>query len=327
MLYLSADDIRRVTDMRDMIEAVKQAFAMAEEKEIETPLRTVIPGQENGSFLFMPAYSERLGTAAVKYIGVFPGNAGRGLPTSYAQILLIDGATGAVQALMDGAFVTKLRTGAASGAAFDLLAKKHCRKGALIGTGGQAATQLEAMLYARPLEEVSIFGRNAEKCRAFTEKMSEELSRCGVKLTAAASAEECIDDADLIITVTTATEPVFDGRAVKPGATLSCIGTFEPEKHELDPRLLQRASKVFCDSTEAVLSESGDLLIPLRDGLISADKIAGDLGAVINGRLAGRETEDEIIVFESVGIAAQDLAAAKTIYDKALAAQVGTVLV
>ena len=317
MLLLSEKDILSVVDMRDMIEACKTAFRMTESGEITTPLRTAIDGQE-GTFLFMPSYAPALDAAAVKVVDVFPRNVERGLAAIPAQVLLMDGTTGYALALLDGACVTRLRTGAATGAAFDLLAKKDCRKGALFGTGGQAAAQLEAMLTARALEEVSIYSPNRAHRLAFTEQMQRELARFGVKLSAAESPVDCVRDADLIVTVTASPEPVFDGTLVKPGATVSCVGTFQPEKHELDAALLPRAGKIICDSKEAVLSESGDLLIPLRDGLITEADITGSLGDVVRGVLPGRETDEEIIVFESVGIAAQDLVAARVIYDRAV---------
>lgn len=301
--------------MPDVIDAVKQAFSMAEKGLIDVPLRTVIP-TANGSLLFMPAYAAGLGLAVLKNVNVFPGNAAAGLCTTPAEILLIDAETGYYLAMLDGTYVTQLRTGAASGAAFDILARKHCRKGALIGTGGQAESQLEAMLAVRDLDEVSIFSRTPERCKAFVDRMRVKFAADGVLLKCAGTSDECIEDADLIITVTTSGEPVFDGSKVKNGATVSCVGTYEPDKHEIDPALLVRADKIFCDNKEAALSESGDLLIPIRQGLVSENDIQGGLGEVINGTLPGRENDDEIIVFETVGIAAQDLITSAMIYEK-----------
>mgnify|MGYP003300787625 CR=1 FL=1 len=140
-------------------------------------------------------------------------------------------------------------------------------------------------------------------------------SEC-VSIRAAESADECVKDADMIITVTTSEKPVFDGGLVKKGAVVSCVGTYEPDKHEIDPVLISRADKIFCDSKEAVLKESGDLIIPIKLGLITENDISGTLGAVINGIIPGRESDDEIIVFESVGIAAQDLVTSAMIYEK-----------
>lgn len=271
----------------------------------------------------MPAYVPDLDVASVKIVDIFPHNIDNGIPSSPAQVLLIDGTTGVVSALLDGTHVTKMRTGAASGAAFDVLAKKDCKIGALIGTGGQASTQLEAMLTARDLEEVRVFDLDFERTKAFAEQMQEELSEYNTRIVPVRSSDEAIDDADLLITVTPSSKPVFDGSKVKPGITISCVGAYQHHMQELDPVALERASKIYFDSKEAVLSESGDILIPLEKGIITEDDFTGDLGNVIKGELVGRENDEEIIVFETVGVATQDLVAANTIYKKALELGVG----
>lgn len=315
MRYFSKEDIEKHICITDVIEAVKQAFSMMEKGQIYSPLRTVIPA-ENGSLLFMPAYAAELGMAVLKNVNVFPGNAASGLLTTPAEILLIDAKTGYALAMLDGTYVTQLRTGAASGAAFDMLARKNCRKGAMIGTGGQAEAQLDAMLAVRDLKEVCIYSLHHEKRAAFTEKAEAKYAGRGIHFRCADSSDECIEDADLIITATTSATPVFDGTLVKKGATISCVGAYEPNKHEINAALIARADKIICDSKEAALSESGDLLIPIRQGIIKENNICGGLGEVINGALPGRENEDEIIIFETVGIAAQDLVTSVMIYQK-----------
>jgi len=325
MLLLNEKEIKSVVTMRDIVEADKTAFRMIADGTVEVPLRASIkaPAHE-GTFLFMPSYAASEDAAAVKIISVFPHNAESGLEVCPAQVLLLDGKTGYITALLDGSMVTRMRTGAASGAAFDILAKKDCRVGALIGTGGQAPEQLEAMLCVRDLEKVYVYSRNRVKLEAFCEKMQKELGHYGAQILPANSADEAVAEADLVITVTTSSVPVFDGTKIKPGCTISAVGTYEPEKHELDPAVLPRASKIICDYKDAVLSESGDLLIPLADGTIKDEDIQGSLGDVMSGRIPGRENDDEIIVFESVGVASQDLVAAWMIYEKALAAGAGT---
>lgn len=325
MLLLSREDIKKVFTMRDAIEADKKAFTLVVEGKCDTPLRAKISAPKyDGCFLFMPSYAQELDAAAVKTVNIFPHNADDGLPTTPAQVLLIDGKTGIVTALMDGTYVTQIRTGAASGVAFELLAKKECRIGALIGTGGQAAAQLEAMLAARKLEEVRVCGRNFEKAVRFAEQMQEELKSYGARIVAVKSSDEAIDDADLLITATPSSEPVFDGKKVKKGCTISCVGAYQHHMQELDPAVLPRTSKIYFDSQDAVLSESGDILIPLEEGIITKDDFTGDIGNVVKGDLIGRENDDEIIVYETVGVGAQDLVTAKMIYEKALKAGVGT---
>ena len=324
MLLLSREDIKKVFSMREAIEADKKAFSLVVEGKCNAPLRTNIQAPKyDGCFLFMPAYVEEMDTASLKVINIFPHNIDKGIPSSPAQVLLIDGKTGLVCAVLDGTYVTQLRTGAASGTAFDVLAKKECHTGALIGTGGQAASQLEAMLTARELKDVRVYDLNYERTVKFAEEMQKELAHYGAKITAAKSSDEAIDDADLIVTVTPSTKPVFDGNKVKKGATLSCVGAYQHHMQEMDPAILPRASKIYFDSEEAVLSESGDILIPLEEGIITKEDFTGDIGQVIRGELKGRENDEEIIVFETVGVAAQDLVTAKAIYDKAVESGVG----
>lgn len=325
MLLLSREDIKKVITMKDVIEADKEAFQMVVEGTCEIPLRTNIQAPKyDGCFLFMPAYAQGIDTASLKVINIFPHNIDNGKPSSPAQVFLIDGTTGFVTAVLDGTYVTQLRTGAASGAAFDVLAKKECKIGALIGTGGQAPTQLEAMLAARSLEEVRVYDLNPERTKAFAERMQEELKDYGARIVAVESSDEAVADADLLITVTPSSKPVFDGTKVKAGATVSCVGAYQHHMQEMDPAILPRASKIYFDSKEAVLSESGDILIPLEQGIITEADFTGDLGDVIKGNVIGRENDEEIIVFETVGVAAQDLVTAKAIYDKAVAAGIGT---
>ncbi len=324
MLLLSREDIKKVFTMKDAIEADKKAFQLVVEGKCDAPLRTNIQAPKHeGCFLFMPAYVEEMDTASLKIINIFPHNIDNGIPSSPAQVLLIDGKTGIVIAVLDGTYVTQLRTGAASGAAFDVLARKDARIGALIGTGGQAATQLEAMLAARDIKEVRVFDLNYDRTKEFADRMQEELASYGAKIVAAKTSDEAVEGADLLITVTPSSKPVFDASKVKEGATISCVGAYQPHMQEMDPAILTRASKIYFDSKEAVLSESGDILIPLEQGTIREEDFTGDLGNVIKGELAGRENEEEIIVFETVGVATQDLVAARTIYDKAVEAGVG----
>lgn len=325
MLLLSREDIKKVFSMKDAINADKDAFRIFTEGKSVVPLRTNIPApKHDGTLLFMPAYVADIDCASLKIINIFPKNIDKGLISAPAQVLLVDGTNGFVNAILDGTYVTQLRTGAASGAAFDILARKDAKKGALIGTGGQAATQLEAMIVARDLEEVKVYDLNLERTKAFAARMQEELKAYGTKIVAAESSDEAIEEADLIITVTPSSKPVFDGSKVKKGATVSCVGSYQPHMQEMDPVILTRASKIYFDSVEAVLSEAGDILIPLENGTITKDDFTGDLGEVILGKVVGRENDDEIIVFKTVGIGTQDLITAKYIYDKAIEQGIGT---
>lgn len=262
--------------------------------------------------------------ASLKVVNIFPRNIDSGKATAPAQVLLIDGSTGEVISILDGNYVTKLRTGAASGVAFDILAKNDCKIGALIGTGGQAETQLEAMLNVKNLEEIKVFDLNYDRTVQFVDRMKKEFSEFDTKIIAAKTSDEAVENADLLVTVTPSTKPVFDGNKIKKGATVSCVGAYQHHMQELDPVLLKRASKIYFDSKEAVLSESGDILIPLEEGIITEKDFTGEIGDVIIGNIIGRENDDEIIVFETVGVATQDLIVANKIYEKAVKEKIGT---
>lgn len=325
MILLNRQQIRQVFSMQDAIEANKEAYALLAQDKCQVPLRTQIPSPAvGGTFLFMPSFSEELGAAGLKIVNIFPQNAEKGLSTSPASVLLMDAATGVVTAMMDGTCVTQMRTGAASGLAFALFARKDASVGALIGTGSQAACQLEAMLTACHLKEVRIFSRNAEKRNAFVEKMRVELAAFGAELISADSADEAVDGADVIIAVTPSTVPTFSADKVKKGAVISGIGSYQHHMQELDPAIFARCGKLYFDSRSAVLSESGDITRPLADGTLSEAQFTGDIGDVLLGRVAGRESDDEIIVFKAVGVGVQDLVAAQHILRKAQEAGIGT---
>lgn len=325
MLLLSREDIKKVFTMKDAIETNKECFKIFSEGKSEVPLRTTIQApNHNGVFLFMPSYVEELDVAGLKVVNIFPENAKENLPTAPAQVLLIDGKTGIVSSILDGTYVTQLRTGASSGAAFDLFAVKDAKIGALIGTGGQAATQLEAMMVVRELDEVRVFDLDPNRRQAFVNRMQEELKCYNTKIVEAVSSDDAIENADIIVTVTPSSKPVFDGIKVKKGATVSCVGAYQHHMQEMDPAILPRASKIYFDSEEAVLSESGDILIPLEEGIITKDDFTGDIGDVLLGKVVGRENDDEIIVYENVGIGVLDLMTARAIYLKAIEAEVGT---
>lgn len=325
MLLLSRKDIKKVFTMKDAIETNKECFKLFSEGKSEVPLRTTIQApNHNGVFLFMPSYVEELDAAGLKVVNIFPENVKENLPTAPAQVLLIDGKTGIVTAILDGTYVTQLRTGASSGAAFDLFAIKNAKIGALIGTGGQAATQLEAMMVARQLDEVRIFDLDEKRRQAFVNEMQEELKCYNTKIVEATSSDNAIENADIIVTVTPSTKPVFDGTKVKKGATVSCVGAYQHHMQEMDPAILPRASKIYFDSEEAVLSEAGDILIPLEQGIITKDDFTGDIGDVLLGKVVGRENDEEIIVYENVGIGVLDLMTARAIYLKAVEEEVGT---
>ena len=324
MLLLNEQDIRKVFDMNDAIDSNIEAYKIFSSGNAVVPLRQVIAADEGrGNFAFMPAYSSKLGAAGIKIVNIFPGNRERGEATTIGQVLLMDDKNGEVLALMDGSFITKFRTGAASGAAFKLFARNDAKIGCLIGTGGQADCQLEAMLAACNLDEVRIVARDFAKTEKFAEAMSERFKDSGAKMIAYDDANEAVDGADVIVVVTVSTEPVFDANRVKKGAVVSGVGSYTAEMNEIDPKLFKLADKIYFDSKEACIAESADIQIPLREGLVSLEGLTGDIGEYALGEISGRESDDEIIIFKNVGLGILDLVIAKLIYEKAKNRKIG----
>lgn len=324
MLVLTREDIKKVFTMKDAIEADKEALRIYSSGKSVVPLRVNIDiPKEQGQSLFMPAYVEELDATGIKIVSVFPKNIEIGKPSVPAQMILLDGKTGEVNAILDGTYLTQLRTGAVQGAATDILARKDAEIGVLFGTGGQAATQLEAMLCVRSLKEVRVFDINHERAKDFVEAMQKQLVQYNTKIVAVSDGNEAVKNADIITSVTTSRRPVFDGTLVKPGTHINGVGAYTPEMQELDENVIKNANKIFFDTKEGVLAEAGDFIIPMKKGIVSEDNFTGELGQVILGQIAGRENQDEITLFKTVGVAVLDVVTACKIYRKAVESNIG----
>jgi ornithine cyclodeaminase len=324
VLLINATEVRELLPMKEAIEADKTAFLLHSARETEVPVRQGFQVKDDGSVLFMPAYVKGdIGMAGIKIVSFFPGNSAKGIPVVPAQVLLVDSDSGEVCALINGLELTRIRTGAISGAAVDILARENASTAALFGTGGQAPSQLEAILCARPIKEVRVFDCQTGRIAPFIEANRELAEKYGAALTAAESPDEAISGADVITTVTTSRTPVFDGAKIQRGAHVNGVGSFLPSTREIDEKLLNRA-RVFVDNREAVLAEAGDFLIPAASGQYDIRGIAGEIGDVIAGKLAGRTSDDDITVLKTVGYAVLDIVAAHQVYKNALERGVGT---
>lgn len=324
MLVLAKEDIKKVFSMKDAIDAAKEALVIYSQGKSVVPLRVNldIPKMQ-GQSLFMPAYIEDLEAIGVKIISIFPRNPQLGKPSAPAQMVLLDGATGEVAAIINGTYLTQIRTGAVQGAATDILARKDAKVAALIGTGGQAAAQLEAMLCARNLKEVRMAGRDFRKTKRFAEDMQRQLAAYNADIVPVEKAEQAVDGADIITTVTTSKEPTFDGALVKEGAHVNGIGSYTPDARELDETIITRADGIFFDTREGVLEEAGDIIIPLQKAKVSGKDFNGEVGQVIIGDIPGRKKDSDITLFKCVGMAVLDLVAAHRVYKKAMEKGIG----
>jgi ornithine cyclodeaminase/alanine dehydrogenase-like protein (mu-crystallin family) len=322
--FLSRADVIRCLPMVEAIEGMKSAYAQLSSGDADMPLRARVSGTNDGIALFMPAYLKQTGAMAVKVVSVFPQNSQFNLPIIHALVLVLNAETGEPVALMDGGALTAIRTGAGAGAATDVLARTDAKIVAIIGSGVQARTQLEAVCTVRPIEQVFVYSPT----RAHAEQFAADMAGVGkipANITVTSSADAAIATADIICAATTSTTPVFDGSKVKDGTHINGVGSYRPDMQEVDVTTLLR-SRIVVDSREAALEEAGELIIAMHNDTINAAAIYGEIGEIINGTKAGRTHNEKLTYFKSVGIAVQDAAAAAIVLKNAVAQGIGTML-
>jgi len=325
MLILNTTEVRQALPMDQTIATMKDAFAALSNGTAVIPLRThvAIPSHAATS-LFMPAYmkSESDEALAVKVVSLYPNNPSRGLAFLQAAVLLFESDTGRAVALLEGGTLTAIRTGAGSGAAIDLLARKDSKVVAIFGAGKQGRTQLEAACSAREIETVYIYNPTLSKAETFVKEMAGDNS-IPKDIRAAKTPKEAIENADIICTATTSSQPIFDDKDVKSGTHISAIGAYRPEMQELPIETVAR-SKIVVDSYATVQAEAGDIVKAMQAGVISEANIHAELGEIVSGKKSGRESDTEITFFKSVGNAVQDAAAAQLAVRNAREMKLGT---
>ena len=299
--------------MDEVIAAVEDAFRAYRQGEAQAPLRLSLE-VEGGQVLYMPASFKGPPALGAKVVSVFEENPQRGLPLIYALYLLHDPASGAPLALMEGSYLTGVRTGATSAVAARYLAREDAEYLGIIGAGFQASFQARAISRVRKIKRVYLNDRIRGRAEGLAEKLGTEL---GIEAKVMDSPEDLAESSDILVTVTTSCEPVFPGRFLRRGSTVIAVGTFTPDAREVDDEAIKR-SKIYVDSYEGALAEAGDLLIPMRTGLLKREELKGELGEVVTGEVPSREGEDEIILFKSVGLAIEDAAAAGVAYRRAI---------
>jgi len=300
---LGAAEVRAALPMPKAIAAMKQAYIQFSTGQATVPLRTHVQ-TEKGVTLLMPAYLHESRNLGVKIISIYGENQKLGLPTISATVMVLDPETGFPLALMNGSSLTAIRTGAGGGAAADALARKDASTVALFGAGVQARTQLQGVLAVRNIERVYIIDRLADAACCLTDEVATWPDAPEVIL--GASPAEAVRAADVVVTATTSPSPLFDGHDLKPGTHITGVGSFTPDKREIDETAVRRAL-VVVDSREACLEEAGDILIPNAP-------IDAEIGEILNGDLPGRQNDEQITFFKSVGIAVQDTMAAALVF-------------
>jgi len=313
----TARDIERALSMGEAVEVVKDAFVQLSLKKAQSPVRTSLNLKEpGGAALVMPAYLGESGALGAKMVTVLPWNPQAQLPAVQAMVFLFDAATGSPLAVLEGTHLTRFRTGAATGAATQVLSRPDARCLAVFGAGGQAFFQVKGVLAARKIERIKIFDLLPEKAEELIAGLREDASCRGIELLRAATSTQALEGADIVVTATTSTRPVFEGKLLKEGVHINAIGAFKPEMQEVDEETIRRA-RIFVDSVEACLEEAGDLIIPLKKGLIQKTDILAELGEVTAGKKPGRGSAREITYFKSVGNAVQDVSVAQAVYRRA----------
>lgn len=324
MLALTKDEIRQTVSMRDAIDLVKMAFRELSDGRAQVPLRTFIDVEPGRDVMFMmPAYLPGLQALGFKMISIFQENGKRGLPVGNAIVCAVNAETGVPEALMNGAYLTALRTGAVSGASTELMARKDARHLVVIGAGTQGVTQAAAVCEARDIERITIVYRNEASFTHFREMVAQDWPDLMERLGGTADAEAAVREADVVCLATTSKTPVFEDAWIRPGTHVSGVGSFTPQMQEAPADFVERA-RVVVDMKEHALEEAGDLIIPMRAGVFAEEHIAGELGEVVSGRVAGRTSDDEVTFFKSVGNAVQDMAVANAAYRAARERGLGT---
>lgn len=329
MRYLSANDIKEIFSMRDAISANSEALSLYSSGRADIPLRTNINVPEyNGQSLYMPGYvSGKAPSLGIKIVSVYPDNIADGLPSVPATMITLDAKTGIVNAVLDGTYLTQLRTGAVQGLATKLLSNEDSKVALLIGTGGQGMAQLEAMLTVRDLDKVYVSDIDKKRAEEFCALARENFSSVfSTTFTAVSDPNEVVPEADIITSVTTSKNPTFNGNLVKDGAHINGVGAFTPEMCEIPFEAIKKSQHIVFDTMDGVAAEAGDIIQPINAGKLKLKDVDGELGQVVNGTISGRESENDITFFKTVGTAALDAVVADRIVKSADKNDAGTLL-
>jgi ornithine cyclodeaminase/alanine dehydrogenase-like protein (mu-crystallin family) len=320
---LTEQHVHSLLPMSDLIAAMESALAKFSAGEVLQPVRSVLTvGPTKAYFGLMPAYVPSPASLGAKLVTVFGDNPRKQLPSHLATILLLDPETGSLLALMDGRYITEARTAAVSAVSARFLARPDAETMAIIGSGVQARSHLEAFQHVRQLKQVRIWSPREHSRRQFVDDMSPTMP---IPIAATDSAEAAVRGADLIVLATSSKTPVIDDAWVSGGAHVVCVGACRPDQREMAPALVARG-KLYVDSRAAAVVESGDVVMNIADGLFDASHIRGEVGELVLGRVGGRQSADEITIFKSLGMAVEDVVAADLVFRRASESGAGTEL-
>lgn len=310
MLALSRADLRQILSMNECIELVKAAFVELYQGRADVPLRLGIDVNSGKDVtLLMPAFLPKMDALGFKVVSVFQNNNTRNIPVTSAMVCLVDTETGVPAAVLNGTYLTQLRTGAVSGAAADLMSRKDSHNLVVIGGGAQGVTQAAAVAAVRDITSITVVDKFESSFARFRAAIEQDWPELAERLAFSTDGEEAVRNADIICLATTAKQPVFDASWVKPGTHVNGVGSFTPEMQETPEEFVTKA-RIVVDMKEHALAETGDLIIPLRNGSLREDAIVGELGGLVLGEFPGRSNDGELTFFKSVGNAVQDMSVA-----------------
>lgn len=314
MIYITEEQVKDVVTMKMALPVFRQAYIDCVHGQIYAGDRIVMPirGEENcGQWLV--ANCLNVPFFGSKFSAAFPGNAKKGIPSTISTTSLYSAETGELAAVLEANYLTAIKTGGSAAIATDLMAKKDaCRLG-VIGSGLQAFSQVLAIQEVRALTQVSVYDVSPERVADFIRRIGETQNR-PYAIVPAESAEACVSASDIICTCTTSHTPVFEGKSLKPGTHVNAIGSYTPFMQEIDEETVVRAAKIITEHVDGLWAAAGDILIPFEKGLITRDKVAGSVGDVLTGGLPGRESDDAITLYESVGSCVLDIAIAVAVF-------------
>jgi ornithine cyclodeaminase/alanine dehydrogenase-like protein (mu-crystallin family) len=322
ILILTHAEVEELLPVRECIPVMAEALADLARGNVYQPLRMIItPPEAGGDMALMPSYrSGERAAYGVKTVCVFPGNSAKGLDSHQGSVMLFSAVTGELVALMNASAITAIRTAAVSGVATQLLARADACELAIIGSGVQARAHIEAMACVRPIKRARVAGFRLENTKKFADELGPGYA---FPIEPVESVESAVHGADLIVTATTAAEPILKREWISPGAHLNVVGSSIPTTREVDSATLAAAS-LFVDRRESTINEGGDYLFALRDGAIGPDHIKAEIGELLIGAKPGRTSPEEITLFKSLGLAVEDLASADYLYRKATRTGAGT---
>ena len=321
MLVLSEQQVQCLIDIDELIVALEQAHVQYSTGKAVMPVRLVVPlPQIQGRITSMPGFLTQDKALGMKVVTYFQDNPKNNLPAILATIMLFSAESGKMIAVMDGSYITAIRTACASAMATKALANTHTEVLGILGAGVQARAHIQALTHVRQFAKIKLYSPSGTSATAVKKDLESQIQ---VTIEVAKGAEATVRDADLLVTVTTAKEPILKSDWLKSGAHINAVGSHRPDLREIDGSTLARA-KIIVDARDAIMAECGDILLALREKSIAENAIHAEIGEVLAGTKAGRQSVDEITLYKSVGIAIQDVAAAHLVYRKALERRIGT---